>query len=259
MSRNGQGQGGPSPSGSRFSVLEEQGEESAMEGVNEAQMDHPETRTTELSNNEEGSGQDGAAETTLDDEGMGIEEIILNVSQEELTKSLRSLFRKGHKDRVKVVGPKAEPKRSKDRPLKDLTNKLVVPPVNLKKTLIGPRQGAEKPNRGYVLSASSNRSEPAHEAGQFRFPPDPSVKPGKAAQVGSQEPRPPEPTQLAGDFKSSPNPKPPNPPQFPISFAGYGERQTEPKEIEEEVFMQKEQWSDCQTEEEMEITTQTSL
>lgn len=55
---------------------------------------------------------------------------------------------KGVADRIRVMGPNGEPKKIKERPLKEITNKLETRPINLKPCQTGLRQASEKSNKG---------------------------------------------------------------------------------------------------------------
>lgn len=72
------------------------------------------------------------------------EEVTFSVSHGSLTQSLQPLSNQRAADRIRVVGPNGETKKTKDKPLKEITNKLVAQPVILKSNWSGLKQSFER-------------------------------------------------------------------------------------------------------------------
>lgn len=91
--------------------------------------------------NANGDEQNGL---TLDGVARRKYELTLSVSHVSLTHSLRPLSNKGLADRIKVMCLNGETKKTKEKPLMEITNKLVAQPINLKLNWVGLRQSLEK-------------------------------------------------------------------------------------------------------------------
>lgn len=244
-------------SGSRFSVLNEQGMDVNMEEEEDDQPHQVGSQIVEPIGVTHDAGKDESEAKTLDDEGMDIEELILSVSHEELAKSIKPLFRRGHVERIKVVGPNTETKRTKERPLREITNKLVAQPAILKPNWAGSRQAFDKPSKS-PFTLSGKLPVGTDQERMFAFPPNPLVCPGKVARVECQEPRPPDPTHPTGHLISPANPKAPFPTSAPNSTVSFVELQAEARRDEEDAATQDERWSGCRSEEAMDISTPTT-
>lgn len=99
-------------------------------------------------------------------------------------------------DRIRVVDPNGETKKTKEKPLKEITNKLVAQPVNLKPSWAGLRQSLEKSkgNVGEKLNLCVNGGL-ERGPGTFNIQPRPTKSSANSGRVGQHEPRPLDLTQ----------------------------------------------------------------
>lgn len=93
-----------------------------------------------------GSNTKANSETdlTLDGPAGRKDEITLRVSHESLTHNLCPMSNKGVADRIKLTGPNGETMKTKEKPLKEITNKLVAQPINIKPSWARLRRSLEK-------------------------------------------------------------------------------------------------------------------
>lgn len=95
----------------------------------------------------------------------------------------------------------------------------------------------------------------ANSPTQFDYRPNQVAFQDGLAQVGSHEPRPPDPTNRGLNKMTEEYPNPPNPLSRLKNDTGQGEREVvAAATIEKEELMQDECWSDCQSEEAMDVT-----
>lgn len=91
----------------------------------------------------------GSEEMRSSDQNLGEnsgvnDKINLSVSHDSIAKSLRPLSKNGLAERIWVLGPNGEPKKLKERSLKEITNRLEVQPRISKVGRSGLRQVVEK-------------------------------------------------------------------------------------------------------------------
>lgn len=183
-----------------------------------------------------------------------LDEITLNVSHEELAASLRPFGQKGVSERIRVFGPNGELKRSKEKSVNEFINKLEAHPISLKPGRSNLRQTLDKvlkEKRGVAQTAPSV-VETRMDGNSFIYPPKPTVAAGKATRTGLHETRPPDlphPASKVGEEIHTVQPSPTIPAQKD------GRHVDVPKSTEE--LMHEEDWSDCQSEEAMDIATPT--
>lgn len=130
--------------GLRFAVLGDPNEPTKVEEAVEGKGTQMDTAAMEALSYGMNAGLRGQTEQTLDSTIRQKDDITLSVSHENLTHILRPLTNKGVVDWIRVVGPKGETKKTKEKPLKEITTKLVAQPFNLKPSWTGLKQSLEK-------------------------------------------------------------------------------------------------------------------
>lgn len=135
----------------------------------------------------------------------------LNVSHKDLTVNLRSFTKNGPTFAKKTVSPSSDgPKKEKEKNLKDITNKLVIQPVNLKQSKTGLKQnsglmavekGVKRNNQMWV---NEDVIELIAPQAQSANPSRPSDLPARG-QMGTRPPDPQDPSHLSAASRN-PNP-----------------------------------------------------
>lgn len=184
------------------------------------------------------------------------DELTLSVSHENLTQSLCSLSKKGLEDRIKIMGPNGEAKKTKEKPLKEITNKLVSQPINLKPNWVGLRQSLEK-FKGNVEEQLNLCAQVGSDRGPnlFNLQSRPTTVSANSSTVKQHEPRPPGLTHLTTNkiIERSPNALNHAPSSAEVrNHEGQGAAATM---VGRDDLMQEESLSDCQSEEAMVIAT----
>lgn len=186
----------------------------------------------------------------------GKDKISLSVSHENIIHSFHQISKQGVLDRFWVVGPNREPKKLKEKPLKEITSKLEAQPINLKRGHTRLRQIIEKLSRSSeeqvgLFTTEGNIGGPSH----FHFSPKPIAPSSNNGQVGVHETTSLDPDQRPSHKATFASPDAPNPSFIPESYERAQVEQSMDKGNGAGKLMQKERWSDCQLEEAMDITT----
>lgn len=171
--------------------------------------------------------------------------------------SMKTAGGKGMAERIKFIGPNGETKKTKERTLGDITNRLEARPVNLKPGWVGIRQEKEKLFKKVAAELKVGRIGPEEEiVGQFSFsfPPKSNSSSLTVERVGAHGLRPLDPPALVPNTAPDPCPNRVSP---KLSAAGKPRGADKGSQVQgagEDEQMQEEAWSDCQSDEAMEAT-----
>lgn len=129
--------GNQNRSGSRFEALGDLVEPVTQEVSIETKANVDSVNRPQVHGTDMDPKAKGKAKLTLDDGSKRNDNVTLSVSHMDITKNLKESYKSGVTERIRVVGPQEEPKKTEKKPLKDISNRLEAQPVITKANQTG--------------------------------------------------------------------------------------------------------------------------